>query len=104
MSVSFRITQWSYGNALVRVARYTVAMPKKVSASISASLALSALEDASQEVRDAEEVLRRARANRDELIRDARANSIPYPVLTKRTGLGREHLSKIANSADTHSV
>ncbi len=65
---------------------------------ISASLALAALEDAQQAVKDAEAALKRARSNRDDLIRDAREAKIPYATLAKRTGLGRERLINIAHS------
>lgn len=78
-------------------------MSRRALPTISASLALSALKDSAEAVRAAEQALQQARSERNELIRDARTALIPYPVLMRATGLKREHLSNIVNSADITS-
>lgn len=70
---------------------------------ISATLALHALTDACDEVKNAEHALTQARANRDDLIRDARMAKIPYGTIMRQTGLSRDRLIKIAHSpSDAH--
>lgn len=63
---------------------------------ISASLALAALTDACNAVKDAEYALTQARIERDELIRDARAAKIPYSTLMVKTRLSKDRLINIA--------
>ena len=65
---------------------------------ISASLALAALSDAQQRVIDARNALAEATAERDDLIRDARAASIPYATLMARTRLSKDRLINIAKA------
>ncbi len=67
---------------------------------ISASLALAALTDAQQRVKDAEYALTQARLERDELIRDAKRAPVPYLTIMRHTGLSRDRLIKIVNSPD----
>lgn len=73
-------------------------MGKTLQRTISASLALAALTDACDEVRKAEQALIAARANRDDLIRDAKASTLPYATIMRHTGLSRDRLIKIVHS------
>lgn len=72
----------------------------KTAVPISASLALAALTDACNDVRDKEAATIDARRSRDELIRDARRAKIPYTTIMKRTGLSRDRLIKITHNPD----
>lgn len=65
---------------------------------ISVSLALQALQEASDEVYAAQLALDRARAVRDDLIRSARDSGIPLLRLARITKLSRERLYKITHS------
>lgn len=65
---------------------------------ISASLALAALTDACNAVKDAEHALTQARQERDELIRDAREAKIPYSTIMVRTRLSKDRLINIARN------
>lgn len=64
---------------------------------ISVSLALDSLREAVTTVDTKREELERARAERDELIRDARDAKVPARTLGRITGLSREHINTIAN-------
>ncbi|WNN95105.1 hypothetical protein SEA_MAGRITTE_154 [Microbacterium phage Magritte] len=43
-----------------------------------------------------------ARANRDDLIRDAKASTLPYSTIMRQTGLSRDRLIKIVHSPAKH--
>lgn len=62
---------------------------------ISVSLALAALQDQCVAVDEAQAVLGRERAIRDNLIRDAFNSSVPVKRLIKSTGLSRDRLYTI---------
>ncbi len=64
----------------------------------SATMALDALREQCDTVRDLEAQLKAARALRDDLIRDCRAVRVPYPFLGKVTKLTRDRLADIVSS------
>lgn len=65
---------------------------------LSVTMALTALEEQVTTVNDAELHLTRQRQIRDDLIRDARENNIPFRTLVKITGLSRDRLYTIVNA------
>jgi len=65
---------------------------------LSVSMALTALQEQVTIASDAELRLTQERARRDDLIRDARENNIPFRTLVKITGLSRDRLYTIVNS------
>lgn len=66
--------------------------------SLSVSMALESLSDQMQVVKDAEHTLLKERALRDDLIRDARENDIPYRTLMRITGMSRDRLYTIVTT------
>jgi hypothetical protein len=65
---------------------------------ISLSLAVDALLEASEEVRDLQSRLDDLRASRDRLIKDAYDNGMPMLKLARITGLSRERIYAITRS------
>lgn len=67
---------------------------------ISVSLAIQALQEASEEVYEAQLALGNARASRDRLLRDAFDSGVPVLRLARITKLSRERIYKITHSGD----
>lgn len=65
---------------------------------LSVSMALNALTEQVNALAEAEQLVHKERAIRDDLIRDARAAGIGYRNLTQLTGLSRDRLYTIVNS------
>lgn len=63
-----------------------------------ASLALSSLQEASEDVREALDTLTRLRAVRDAYIRDARRSGVSAAKVMEVTGLSREAIHKIVGA------
>ena len=68
--------------------------------SIAVSLALKGLQEASEDVRRAQETLAELRAVRDAYIRDARRSNVPAWKVMKLTGLSREAIHKIVGAGN----
>lgn len=64
---------------------------------LSVTMALKALEEQCTIVNDAELRLTQERDRRNDLIRDARDNDIPFRTLMKITGLSRDRLFTLVN-------